>query len=89
MINKYIYGYFVEYLGNCIYGGFYVGEDNIKILNIKGVWNDVVDVFKKLKVLNLCWFGGCFVDIYYWKDGIGLKVNCLKIVNIWWGGGCL
>lgn len=83
-ISKYIYGYFVEYLGWCIYGGFYVGEDS-DILNIVGVCMDVVEVFRELLILNLCWLGGCFVDIYYWKDGIGLKEECLFIFNIWWG----
>lgn len=86
VINKHIYGHFAEHLGNCIYGGFYVGEDNTKIPNTKGVRNDVVDALKKLKVPNLRWPGGCFADTYHWKDGIGPKANRPKIVNIWWGG---
>ena len=42
-INKHIYGHFAEHLGRCIYGGFYVGEDNTKIKHTNGVRNDVVD----------------------------------------------
>ncbi len=32
-IDKHIYGHFAEHLGRCIYGGFYVGEDNQQIQN--------------------------------------------------------
>ena len=72
-INKHIYGHFAEHLGRCIYGGFYVGEDNTKIKHTNGVRNDVVDALKKLKIPNLRWPGGCFADTYHWKDGIGPK----------------
>ncbi len=84
-INKHIYGHFAEHLGKCIYGGYYVGEGNTKIPNIKGVRNDVIDALKKLKIPNLRWPGGCFADTYQWKDGIGDKSKRPKMVNVWWG----
>lgn len=86
VISKHIYGHFAEHLGRCIYGGFYVGEDNKKIPNVNGVRTDVVDALKKMKIPNLRWPGGCFADTYHWKDGIGPKEKRPKIVNIWWGG---
>lgn len=85
-INKHIYGHFAEHLGRCIYGGFYVGEDNTEIPHTNGVRNDVVEALKKLKIPNLRWPGGCFADTYHWKDGIGPKHNRPTIVNNWWGG---
>src|SRR5438034_3419045 len=85
-INKHIYGHFSEHLGRCIYGGFYVGENNTKIPNTKGVRNDVIEALKKLKVANLRWPGGCFADTYHWKDGIGPKAQRPTMVNKWWGG---
>ncbi len=85
-INKHIYGHFAEHLGRCIYGGFYVGEDNKQIPNREGIRTDVVDALKKLKVPNLRWPGGCFADTYHWKDGIGPKNQRPTIVNSWWGG---
>lgn len=85
-INRHIYGHFAEHLGRCIYGGFYVGENNKQIPNTAGVRNDVVDALKKLKIPNLRWPGGCFADTYHWKDGIGPKANRPSIVNAWWGG---
>lgn len=85
-ISRQIYGHFAEHLGRCIYGGFYVGENNTKIRNINGVRTDVVDALKKLKIPNLRWPGGCFADTYHWKDGIGPKDKRPTMVNKWWGG---
>ncbi len=84
-INKNIYGHFAEHLGRCVYGGFYVGEDNQKIPNTEGVRNDVVKALKELKVPVLRWPGGCFADTYHWKDGIGPKADRPSMLNIWWG----
>jgi alpha-N-arabinofuranosidase len=85
-ISKHIYGHFAEHLGRCIYGGFYVGENNSEIPNVNGVRKDVVDALRKLKIPNLRWPGGCFADTYHWKDGIGPKNKRPSIVNQWWGG---
>jgi alpha-N-arabinofuranosidase len=85
-ISRHIYGHFAEHLGRCIYGGFYVGENNKKISHTKGVRNDVVQALKKLQIPNLRWPGGCFADTYHWKDGIGPKDKRPSIVNVWWGG---
>jgi alpha-N-arabinofuranosidase len=73
-------------LGNCIYGGFYVGDTNKVIPHTNGVRNDIIEALKKLKVPNLRWPGGCFADTYHWKDGVGPKDKRPAIVNRWWGG---
>jgi alpha-N-arabinofuranosidase len=85
-ISRHIYGHFAEHLGHCIYGGFYVGENNAKIPAAKGVRNDVIDALKNLKVPNLRWPGGCFADTYHWKNGVGPKDKRPSMVNKWWGG---
>jgi alpha-N-arabinofuranosidase len=85
-INKHIYGHFAEHLGRCVYGGFYVGENNTKIPNKDGVRTDVIEALKKMKIPNLRWPGGCFADTYHWKDGIGPKKQRPSMVNSWWGG---
>ncbi len=84
-ISKDIYGHFAEHLGRCIYGGFYVGENNKSIPNSSGVRNDIIDALKKLNIPNLRWPGGCFADTYHWKDGVGDKTKRPTIVNRWWG----
>lgn len=84
-INRDIYGHFAEHLGRCIYGGFWVGKDS-PIENIDGYRKDVVEAFKKIKIPNLRWPGGCFADEYHWKDGIGPKETRKRMVNTHWGG---
>jgi alpha-N-arabinofuranosidase len=84
-INKNIYGHFAEHLGRCIYGGFYVGDNNVKIPNKNGIRLDVIEALKKLKVPVLRWPGGCFADTYHWKDGIGPKNERPSMLNVWWG----
>jgi alpha-L-arabinofuranosidase len=84
-INKNIYGQFSEHLGNCIYGGIWVGE-NSKIPNTHGMRNDVVEALKRIKVPVLRWPGGCFADEYHWKDGIGPREKRPTMINTNWGG---
>ena len=84
-INKNIYGHFAEHLGHCIYGGFYVGDNNKKIPNKNGVRLDVIEALKKLKIPVLRWPGGCFADTYHWKDGIGPRSERPSMLNVWWG----
>ena len=46
-ISRYIYGNFSEHLGNCIYGGIFVGEDS-DIPNVAGIRTDVVEALKAM-----------------------------------------
>src|SRR5690348_13688938 len=62
VISRFIYGHFSEDLGRCIYDGFWTG-DHIRM--------DVVEALKKIKVPVLRWPGGCFADMYHWRDAIG------------------
>jgi alpha-N-arabinofuranosidase len=84
-ISKHIYGHFSEHLGNCIYGGYWVG-DSSNISNTRGIRNDVVEALKKTNIPNLRWPGGCFADEYHWKDGIGPRNQRPKMINTHWGG---
>src|SRR5450759_3818669 len=85
VISKDIYGHFSEHLGNCIYGGLWVGTDS-KIPNTYGIRNDVLSALRQISIPNLRWPGGCFADTYHWKDGIGPKEKRPSIINTNWGG---
>ncbi|UCH14889.1 MAG: alpha-N-arabinofuranosidase [Bacteroidales bacterium] len=85
VISKHIYGHFSEHLGNCIYGGYWVGEDS-EIPNTRGIRNDVVEALKKTNIPNLRWPGGCFADEYHWMDGIGPREDRPEMINTHWGG---
>lgn len=85
VINKNIYGHFVEHLGRCIYDGIFVGKDS-PIPNQDGARTDIVEALRKIKIPVLRWPGGCFADEYHWKDGIGPQNQRVRMVNTNWGG---
>jgi len=85
VINKNVYGQFMEHLGRGIYEGIWVGEDS-SIPNEDGYRKDVLKALKELHVPLLRWPGGCFADEYHWRDGIGPRDKRPKGVNTNWGG---
>jgi alpha-N-arabinofuranosidase len=80
-----IYGQFAEHLGRGMYGGLWVGPGST-IPNTRGFRNDVVGALKRLGVPVVRWPGGCFADIYHWRDGIGPRGRRPVRVNTTWGG---
>ena len=79
-----IYGQFAEHLGTGVEGGIWVGTDSV-IPNIRGYRRDVVEALQRLKVPVLRWPGGCYADIYNWRDGIGPRDRRPVTLNKWWG----
>lgn len=69
-IHPELHGQFIEHLGACIDGGIWVGTDS-DIPNYNGIRKEVADALAKLEIPVLRWPGGCFADMYHWKDGIG------------------
>ena len=65
-----IYGQFVEHLGRGVYEGIWVGADS-PIPNTRGIRNDVVAALRQIRVPVMRWPGGCFAELYHWRDGIG------------------
>src|SRR3984885_7277657 len=84
-IDRHIYGQFAEHLGRGIYEGIWVGEGS-KIPNIHGYRKDVVEALRKIHVPVVRWPGGCFGDLYDWRDGHGPRAKRPVRVNIHWGG---
>ena len=84
-IDKNIFGQFSEHLGSGIYGGIWVGPDS-DISNTDGYRNDVLAALKALHVPVLRWPGGCFADLYHWRDGIGPQGKRPVRLNPNWGG---
>ena len=81
-INRHVYGHFAEHLGRCIYDGIWVGEDS-PIPNVRGIRSDIVDALRQINAPNLRWPGGCFADIYHWRDGIGPRDQRPQTINFW------
>ncbi len=69
-ISRHIYGHFMEHLSRCVYDGAWVGLDSA-IPNTRGWRNDLIQMMRDIRVPNLRWPGGCFAEMYHWRDGIG------------------
>jgi len=87
-IKPELHGQFIEFLGTCIYDGIWVGEYS-KIPNYRGLRKDFVDAMKELHPPVIRWPGGCFADIYHWRDGIGERENRPVTYNENFGTCCL
>ena len=83
VINPDIYGHFAEHIGRCVYEGIWVGPES-RIPNDGGIRLDVIAALKQLRAPVVRWPGGCFADVYHWRDGIGPIENRPSTVNIWW-----
>jgi alpha-N-arabinofuranosidase len=84
VIDPNIYGQFVEHLGRGVYEGIWVGPDS-PIPNTRGIRNDVVAALRKIHIPLVRWPGGCFAELYHWRDGIGPRASRPHGVNTAWG----
>jgi len=75
-----IYGHFSEHIGGVFYDGLWVGRDS-KIPNIRGFRKEAIEKLRKINIPVLRWPGGCYAEVYDWRDGIG--ENRPTRIN-WW-----
>lgn len=75
-----IYGQFAEHIGGVIYDGIWVGK-NSSVPNVNGFRKEIVDKMKAIKTPVIRWPGGCYAEVYDWRDGIG-KDRPIRIN--WW-----
>ncbi|MCY2950468.1 MAG: alpha-N-arabinofuranosidase [Planctomycetota bacterium] len=64
-----IFGGFLEHFDNQIYGGVF--EPGSPLADKQGFRTDVIGALKEMKVPVIRWPGGCFVDSYHWRNGVG------------------
>ena len=69
-IEPEVYGHFSEHIGGVFYDGLWVGRDS-EIPNIRGFRKDLVEKLKAINPPVLRWPGGCYAEVYDWRDGIG------------------
>jgi alpha-N-arabinofuranosidase len=82
VIDRKIYGGFVEHLGRCIYGGIY--DEGSPLSDEHGFRKDVLAAVHDLQVPLLRWPGGNFVSAYHWTDGIGPVEKRPKQMELAW-----
>ena len=81
-ISPNLYGVFAEHIGGVFYDGLYVGKDS-PVENIRGFRKAIVDRMKEARIPLIRWPGGCFAEIYDWRDGIGPQKDRPTRIN-WW-----
>lgn len=89
-INPMIYSSFIEHIGECIHNGLWaynpvnvpLVDDNPSLI---GMRKDVLKAVKEMKPTVLRAFGGCYSDVYHWKDAIGPRNTRKKVKNVMWG----
>ncbi|RBP99454.1 alpha-N-arabinofuranosidase [Bifidobacterium xylocopae] len=69
-VSPLLHGQFIEFLGECIDEGLWVGPDS-PIPNTDGIRSAALEALKRLAPPLLRWPGGCYADTYHWQDGIG------------------
>ena len=71
-IDPKLHGQFIEFLGECIDQGIWVGED-AHVEHEHGYRKATLDALRALRPPLLRWPGGCYADTYHWRDGIGAR----------------
>src|SRR5882724_7733443 len=69
LLDRNIFGSFLEHLGRAIYEGIY--QPDSKFADANGFRKDMVDEIKHLGVPIVRYPGGNFVSGYNWLDGVG------------------
>lgn len=69
VIDRRLFGSFVEHLGRCVYTGIY--EPGHPTATPEGFRGDVLELVRELGVTTIRYPGGNFVSSYRWEDGVG------------------
>lgn len=83
-ISPYVYGQFIEYMGQCIDGGVY--DEDSPLSDERGFRKDVLEKVNELAPTMLRFPGGTVVKTFHWKDGVGPKEERKAKKNLIWGG---
>jgi alpha-N-arabinofuranosidase len=69
--DRLIFGGFLEHFDNQIYGGVF--DPGSHLADAQGFRSDVIEALRELKTPIIRWPGGCFVDSYHWRNGVGAE----------------
>ena len=82
VINRRLFGSFVEHLGRCVYDGIY--EPGHSSADSEGFRQDVVELVKELGVSAIRYPGGNFVSGFRWEDSVGPKEDRPRRLDLAW-----
>ncbi len=82
VIDRRLFGSFVEHLGRCVYDGIY--EPGHPAADEDGFRTDVLDLVRELGVTMVRYPGGNFVSGYRWEDGVGPRESRPRRLDLAW-----
>lgn len=82
VIEKTVFGSFVEHLGRAVYNGVY--EPTHPTADENGFRKDVLDTISDMGVSIIRYPGGNFVSGYDWKKAIGPKEDREEVIDLAW-----
>jgi alpha-L-arabinofuranosidase len=82
LIDRRLFGAFVEHLGRCVYDGLY--EPNHPSADSEGFRQDVIELVKELGVSTIRYPGGNFVSGFRWEDSVGPRQARPRRLDLAW-----
>src|SRR5581483_1636166 len=82
MLDRNLFGSFLEHLGRAIYTGIY--EPGSRLADSNGFRTDVANQIRDLGVPIVRYPGGNFVSGYHWLDGVGPKNARPRVLDRAW-----
>ena len=82
IVDKRLFGSFVEHMGRCVYGGIF--EPHHPSADALGFREDVKKLVRELGPTIIRYPGGNFVSGYNWKDGIGPREIRKRKLSLAW-----
>src|SRR6478736_1554301 len=82
VINRRLFGSFVEHLGRCVYDGIY--EPGHPTADAEGFREDVLELVRELGVSTVRYPGGNFVSGFRWEDAIGPQQDRPSRLDLAW-----
>lgn len=82
VVDKRIYGSFIEHLGRAVYEGIY--QPGHPAADERGFRKDTLELVKKLGIPVVRYPGGNFVSGFQWEDSVGPVENRPKRLDLAW-----
>lgn len=82
VVNRRLFGSFVEHLGRCVYDGLY--EPGHSTADDDGFRGDVLELVRELGVSTIRYPGGNFVSGFRWEDSVGPREDRPRRLDLAW-----
>jgi alpha-N-arabinofuranosidase len=82
VLDRRLFGSFIEHLGRAVYGGIY--DPGSPLADVRGYRKDVAAEIRQMAVPIVRYPGGNFVSGYNWLDGVGAREKRPRVLDRAW-----